>query len=113
MEESHVVLQNWPYDKGAGGWVAPHGDPIRHWVVAKVYARYEAPRVPFDAVDDNGRPLKRRPELHAYLVDLTGDLGLPDLDHVLLHQVPPVATWMIKPADDEILAKIERYRVGD
>jgi hypothetical protein len=55
--------------------------------------------------------VRPRPELHAYHVDLSGDaLGLPDYDGVLLHQVPPVGQWMIKLADPEHLARIERYR---
>ncbi|MEV0306520.1 hypothetical protein [Nonomuraea fuscirosea] len=113
MEVLRVVLLNWPYDKRAGGWVAPHGDPIQHWVVTAVHAYYEAPRVPFGAVDHDGRrPLRQRPELHAYHVDLAGDLGLPDLDHVLIHQVAPAQNWMMKRADAELLAKIERYQVA-
>ncbi|MFC7591041.1 hypothetical protein ACFQYP_50655 [Nonomuraea antimicrobica] len=107
------MLQNWPYDKGAGGWVGPHDDPIRYWVVATVHAYYEAPRVPFGTVDDHGRPIKPRPELHAYHVDLIGDLGMPDHKSVLLHQVAPSQNWMIKPVTDEILAKIAMYRVTD
>jgi hypothetical protein len=111
MEPSRVELHNWPHDRGAGGWVAPQGEPIHRWVVARVHARYVAPAVPFGSVDGNGRPVRQRIELRAYHVDLSGDaMGLPDYDNVLLHQVPPVGQWMIKLATEEHLARIERYR---
>lgn len=112
MEPIRVELHNWPHDRGAGGWVAPYGDPINRWVVKRVHARYVSPRVGFDARDEDGRLLRQRPELHAYLVDLDGaDFGLPDYDNVVLHQVPPVGWWFIKDADHEYLERIEKYRV--
>jgi hypothetical protein len=112
MEPSRVELHNWPRDCGPGGWVAPYGDPINRWVVVRVHARYVAPRVPFGAVDAAGRPMKRRPELHAYHVDLSGDQwGLPDYTNVVLHQQPPVGWWFIKEADDDYLKEIDKYRV--
>jgi hypothetical protein len=68
--------------------------------------------VPFGAVDAQGRPVKQRPELHAYHVDLDGSLhGLPDHENVVLHQVGPSQSWYIKAADGEYLAQIEKYRV--
>lgn len=112
MEPSRVELHNWPHDRGPGGWVGPHGDPIRRWVVRAVHARYVAPRVEAGARDARGRRVRPRPELHAYLVDLAGDelLGLPDYDGVLLHQVP-TGWWFIKVADSEYLEQIERFKV--
>lgn len=112
MEPSRVELHNWPHNPDeAGGWVMPHGEPISRWKVSKVHARYVAPRIPFGAADANGRPLRPRGEYHAYLVDLEGAFGLEDYAMVLLHQVPPVGWWMIKPADDESLERIEKWRV--
>ncbi|MGP3914323.1 hypothetical protein [Nonomuraea sp. 10N515B] len=112
MEPSRVELQNWPADRGAGGWVAPAGEPLQRWVVKRVHARYVAPAVPFGATDGKGRPLRKRGEYHAYLVDLSGDdWGLPDYERVLVHQAPPVGMWWIKMPDDEHLARMEKYRV--
>ena len=112
MEPSRVELHNWPHDRGPGGWVAPLGDPINWWVVERVHARYVAPRIGFEEYDEQGRRLKQRPELHAYHVDLSGqERGLPDHANVLLHQTPPVQWWWIKPATEEHLARIEKYRV--
>lgn len=113
MEPTRVQLHNWPPNPSdPGGWVAPFGDPIHWWVVKRVYGRYVAPRVEFDARDEQGRPLAQRPELHAYHVDLDGSHhGLPDHDSVVLHQVAPSQSWYVKPADDEYLARIEKYRV--
>ncbi|MEV0151893.1 MULTISPECIES: hypothetical protein [unclassified Nonomuraea] len=80
-------------------------------MVTRVYARYLAPEVPAGATDEQGRRLKPRFKMRAYLVDLSGDsLGLPDYDHVLLHQVPPVGWWMIKEVDDHYLQRIQRYQ---
>lgn len=115
MEPSHVNLHNWPHNPSEpGGWVIPEGEPIDRWHVTRVHARYIAPAVPFGATDDRGRPLRPRGEYHAYLVDLAGDgWGMEDLERVLLHQAPPIGRWMIKMADEEHLARIERYRVKD
>ncbi|NUW45562.1 hypothetical protein [Nonomuraea rhodomycinica] len=113
MEPSRVELHNWPYNPAEpGGWVAPYGNPIHRWRVTHVHARYIAPKVLPGDLDEHGRPMKPRIELHAYLVDLDGSqFGLPDHEHVLLHQVPPVGWWLIKPADDEHLARIARFKV--
>ncbi|MFI7468160.1 hypothetical protein [Nonomuraea sp. NPDC049646] len=111
MDATQVELHNWPHDRGAGGRVAPAGDPINQWVVSRVHARYKSPKIAFDQRDDQGRVLKPRPELHAYLLDLDGSLfGLPDYEKVILCQMPPVGSWWIKQADDEYLARIERWR---
>lgn len=113
MEASRVDLHNWPPDHGPGGWVVPHGDPINRWHVTAVHARYVAPRVAFGAVDGNGRAVRPRGAYHAYLVDLSGEgWGLEDVDGALLHQVPPNGLWMVKLADADSLARIERYRVS-
>jgi hypothetical protein len=112
MEPTRVDLHNWPADHGPGAWIKPHGDPIAHWTVRAVHARYISPRVEAGALDAEGRRLKRRPELHAYLVDLDGDapLGLPDLERALLYQVPPVGWWMLKTPDADYLGQIDKYR---
>lgn len=109
-----MKLQNWPYEPGPGGWVVPHDDPIVHWTVARVHARYVAPEIGFDERDEHGRRLTPRPELHAYHVDLTGDgWDLRDHGNVLLYQEGRGKWWWIKTADEEHLARIERYRVAD
>lgn len=113
MEPIRVDLHNWPHDRGPGGWVRPHGDPIDQWVVTRVYARYVAPKIQAGTVDEHGRRLKLRFETHAYLVDLDGSVsGLPDYEWVLLHQVPPGGWWYIKAVDEDHLARIERYKVS-
>ncbi|WP_219511687.1 hypothetical protein [Nonomuraea ceibae] len=111
METTRVELHGWPHNHGPGGWVAPHGDPVSRWHVTRVYARYVAPEIKPGQRRPDGRPLKRRFEMRAYLVDLDGQpMELPDYERVLVHQVPPVGWWMIKPVDDDYLEGIEKYR---
>lgn len=113
MESTRVRLHNWPHNPSEpGGWVMPEGDPLSRWVVTHVHARYVAPRIGFDEKGESGRRLPPRPELHAYVVDLSGEeWGLPDYERVVLHQKPPTRAWFIKPAEDDYLERIEKYRV--
>ncbi|MET9339260.1 hypothetical protein [Nonomuraea sp. NPDC003804] len=114
METTRVELQNWPHDRGPGGWVVPEGQLMARWVVSRVHARYTAPEVPAGAIDERGRPVRRRFEMRAYLVDLDGEkYGLPDYLNVLVHQVPPVGWWYVKAVDGDYLERIERYRDPD
>lgn len=113
MELARVDLHNWPHNPGeAGGVVIPHGEPINRWHVTVVHARYRAPEIPFGAADENGRPLRRRGERRAYLVDLRGDgWGMDDYDRILLYQTEPNGLWALKTVGEEYLERVEKYRV--
>ncbi|MDF5755749.1 hypothetical protein [Spongiactinospora sp. TRM90649] len=98
-----VRLLNWPSDGGHGGQIAPADEPIEYWTVDAVHARYVAPHGP------------GRFRLKAVLVDVRGRTGtarsaLPDLERVLVHQVPRVGWWMLKRPSGHDLRRIERYR---
>ncbi|WP_157253191.1 hypothetical protein [Nonomuraea typhae] len=112
MEEQHVVLREWPVDGGPGGWVAPVGDPLDHWVVAVIHAVYEAPDGRARGEDPWGKPIPQG-TYRAYLVDLDGSqtLTLDSHKRVLLHQAPPIGHWHIKAVDDDYLKRIEPHRV--
>lgn len=111
-----VNLLNWPADRGAGGWLIPHDNPLVWWVVTKVHARYEAPRVVVDEFD----PLlgmvvprvKRMHRLRAYLLDLDGlASGLDVRERVLLHQRPErAAWWFLREVAGEELERMEQFR---
>lgn len=113
MESHRVELHAWIDINKAGGRLHPHGDPINYWVVSKIHTRYESPEIPAGSVDSQGRELKRRFMMRAYLVDLDGSeaLGLPNLERVMLHQVPPVGWWYVKQVDEAYLENIEPLRV--
>ena len=78
MEPIRVALRNWPLDGIVTGWVVPAGRSFAHWTITRVHAAYRAEALR----DAHGAVL--RPELRAYLVDLSGRLGLPDLDRAFL-----------------------------
>ncbi|MEV5554974.1 hypothetical protein AB0L44_15100 [Nonomuraea wenchangensis] len=116
MELLPVRLHNWPHDRGAGGWLIPHDDPLVWWVVTKVHARYVAPReevAEYDALLGMVVPqMKRLMTLRAYLVDLDGRAtGLNARERVLLHQRPErPAWWFLREVSAEDLGRMERFR---
>ncbi|MFI6496885.1 hypothetical protein [Nonomuraea typhae] len=113
MTSIHVFLQEWPADQGPGGRVVPVEDPLKYWVVTRVWATYEAPDGIHRGQDPWGRPIE--PEiLRAYLVDLDGshELDLAGMERVLLHRIPRHPHWWIKEVDGAYLARIEAYKVA-
>lgn len=105
MEPIRVDLRNWPLDGIVTGWVVPEGKTLAHWTVTRVHAAYRAAELR----DGNGTVV--RPELRAYLVDLSGRLGLPDLDRAFLYQVPQLR-WMLRTPDEQYLSRREKYKVA-
>ncbi|MEV0996832.1 hypothetical protein [Nonomuraea sp. NPDC050202] len=118
MERSRVHLHNWPEDRGAGGQLIPHDDPLVWWTVTAVHAWYEVPReevAEYDELLGMVVPkVNRLASLRAYLVDLDGTAaGLDVRERVLLHQrAPYTAWWFLRAVSAEELEKMEQYRKG-
>ncbi|MFG1977077.1 hypothetical protein ACGFJC_47760 [Nonomuraea fuscirosea] len=119
-ERRRVQIDNWPSDRGPGGWVVPYGHPtIVWWVVTRVHARYVAPprrQLRWDAVlREEVEVVTQRFPLRAYLVDLETaalppELALEPLERVLLHQRPPEYWWWLRHVTEQELAGMEQYR---
>ncbi|MFI6296836.1 hypothetical protein ACIBEJ_34965 [Nonomuraea sp. NPDC050790] len=107
-----MELKEWPHDGGAGGRVAPAGEPLTYWVVSAIHARYKAPTGRSPGLDPWGKPIDPG-TYEAYLVDLDGShmLELASYERVLLHQAPPIGQWYLREVDDAYLAEREKYRV--